>query len=105
MPFVANADYECFTEPIQGCCPDTKSSYTNKFQYHTPCDFCIYDKCINSDVKFSMEPIVYTKQSEGDNVAFGFVAQLHNITERIYHRYYRFPKRMIFTIKDKEIFD
>ena len=41
-PFLVNADFESFKEPIQGCNQDPTILYTDKVNKHTPSGFCTY---------------------------------------------------------------
>ena len=48
VPFVIYADFEAFTEKIQGCQPNNEKSYTEAYQKHTDCGYgykvvCCYD--------------------------------------------------------------
>ena len=94
MPFVAYADFESFTEPVYGCNPDSKSSYTSKYQKHEPSGFCLYVKCFDDSVGFNMEPIVYSKQKD-ENISLVFVKELEKITREICKKYYKNGKEMI----------
>ena len=96
-PFVAYADVKCFTKTIAGCKPNPKTSVTNEYQHHKPSGFCICIKCFDDfdeDIDFKMEPIVFLKEKESDDVAFRFVEELHKITKSIHRRYYKFPKNI-----------
>ena len=41
IPFVVYADFECFTKPMNTCCPNPKDSYNYNYQKHEPSGFCI----------------------------------------------------------------
>ena len=58
--------------------PDSKSSYTTKYQKHEPSGFCLYVKCFDDSVGFNMEPIVYSKQKD-ENVSEIFVKKLQEL--------------------------
>ena len=44
IPFVVNADVECFTKPMNTCCPNPEKSYTYNYQKHEPSGFCFTSK-------------------------------------------------------------
>ncbi|XP_072023059.1 uncharacterized protein [Amphiura filiformis] len=74
VPFVVYADFESFTSPIQTCQPEV-SQKTTKYQKHEPSGFSYYIKCFDDSV-YSQEPVVYTKQSETEDVSQVFVKKL-----------------------------
>ena len=99
VPFVIYADFECFTEktsppPSRGC--------TTKYQKHTPSGFCFYIKCV--DDRLSLGPFVVTKKSEDDNLAKTFVKAIECFVKKIYKEN-KFPKRMVFSEKDRRAYD
>ena len=65
------------------CQPDSKESYTKKYQKHTPSGFCYYIKCFN-DTVYKQEPVIYTKQSEDEDIAQTFVEMLEKDLKGIY---------------------
>ena len=103
VPFVVYADFECFTQKISTCSPDSSSSYTKQYQKHTPSGVCYYIKSTVIEV-YDQEPVIFTKQSEDDDVAQIFVEKLEENIKEIYHKI-KFPKEMIFTKKDRDFFD
>src|SRR5678816_3643566 len=90
-------------KPIDTCQPNPNTSYTNKYQKHTPSSFCYYIKCFDDGV-YSQAPVMYTAETEDDDVAQVFVDTLIENIKDIYKRF-KFPKRMIFGKKDKELDD
>ena len=90
IPFVVYADFECFTKPMNTCCPNPEDSYTYNYQKHEPSGFCFYIKGIVPNTTF--EPIVYTKKKSTDNISKIFVSKLAKITNNIYNDFYRWPK-------------
>ena len=44
IPFVAYADFECFTKPMNTCSPNPEDSYEYDYQKHEPSGFCIFIK-------------------------------------------------------------
>ena len=97
LPFVAYADFECFTKPMSNCSPNPEDSYNYNYQKHEPSGFCIYFQGI-VDTKF--EPILYTKQTEDENLAKIFVIKLVNAVQNIYNEYYRRQKPLKLTKED-----
>ena len=97
LPFVAYADFECFTKPMNSCSPNPEESYNYNYQKHEPSGFCIYFQGV-VDTKF--EPILYTKKNEDENLAKIFVHKLVNTIQNIYKDYYRRFKRIIITQED-----
>ena len=97
LPFVAYADFECFTKPMSSCSPNPEDSYNYNYQKHEPSGFCLYFKGI---VENKFEPILYTKRDEGENLAKIFVKKLVIATHNIYNEYYRRPKAIRLTKED-----
>ncbi|XP_065640589.1 uncharacterized protein LOC136073148 [Hydra vulgaris] len=81
VPFVVYADFESIIKPINTCEPNSDSSYTKQYQKHTPSSFCYYIKCFDESV--------YQKED----------------VKKIYNKYLKFQKNMIFNSKDKEEFN
>ena len=46
VPFVINADFECFTKKISTCSPDGSKSYTKQFQQHKPSGIVILSSAL-----------------------------------------------------------
>ena len=92
MPFVAYADFECFTYSVSNCYPNPKKSYNFSYQKHEPSGFCFYVKGITGK---RIKPILYTKKCESDNVAKIFIDKLVETTKAIYDDFYKKPKPMI----------
>src|SRR5688572_7004230 len=103
VPFIIYADFESFIKPIDTCQPNPTTSYTNKYQKHVPSSFCYYIKCFDDDI-YSRAPITFTAENEDDDVAQIFIDTLIENVKDIYNRF-KFPKRMIFKRKDKELYD
>ena len=97
LPFVAYADFECFTKPMSNCSPNPEESYNYNYQKHEPSGFCLYFKGI---VETKFEPILYTKRFEDDDLAKIFVKKLVMATHKIYNEYYRRPKPIRLTQED-----
>ena len=101
VPFVVYADSESFTKPISSRQPDPKESYTKKYQKHEPSGFCYYIKCFDDSV-YSQDPVIFTKESEEDDVAQIFVNTLEENIRKIYQKF-RFQKKMIFGPEDQKV--
>ena len=102
IPFVVYADFECFTKPMNTCCPNPEDSYTYNYQKHEPSGFCFYIKGI---VPNTFEPISYTKTNNDDNVPEIFVSKLAKITHKLYNDFYRKPKPLKLTKQEQISFD
>jgi len=102
--FVVYADFECFTKPLQTCEPYPHDSYTYSYQKHEPSGFCLYLKGLDGINKL-YNPIVYTKQSDDEDIASVFVSKLQAITNKIYKDYYKKPKPLKLTKQEQEEFD
>ena len=79
VPIVVYADFESFTKPIDTCQPDPEKSLTKKYQKHEPSGFCFYIVCDGE----RQEPVLYTKQAEGESVADIFVKMLEKEIDRV----------------------
>ena len=102
IPFVAYADFECFTKPMNTCCPNPKDSYNYNYQKHEPSGFCIFIKGV---VDIRIKPITYTKKEEDENIPKIFVEKLTEATQSIYNDFYRRPKPLILTKDEQKSFD
>ena len=94
IPFVIYADFECFTKPIQVCCPNPEDSYTYNYQKHEPSGFCFYIKGI---IPNTFKPILYTKTAPDDDLPSSFVSKLENVTNKIYQDFYCRPISLTMT--------
>ena len=104
VPFVVYADFEAFTQKLDDDKPrDNKSSYTSQYEKHSPSGFCYYIKC-SFDESYDQK-VMYTKRSEDEDVSQIFVERLEYDIRRLYHRYYKFPKKMFLTEEDLDKFD
>jgi hypothetical protein len=83
MPLVVYADFESFTKPIDGCIENPTQSYTNKYQHYKPSGFCYYIKYFDDNL-YKREPVIYTPQSEDENVAEIFLKRLEADIREIY---------------------
>ena len=99
VPFVVYADFEAFTQKLDDDKPrDNNSSYTSQYEKHSPSGFCYYIKC-SFDESYDQK-VMYTKRSEDEDVSQIFVERLEHDIRRIYHKSYKFPKKMFLTEED-----
>ena len=83
VPFVVYADFESFTQQLGTSQPNPECSYTKQYQKHIPSGFCYYIKCFNDSV-YNQDPVMYTKQSEDEDVAQIFVEMLEKDLKAVY---------------------
>ena len=102
IPFVVYADFECFTKPMNTCSPNPKDSYNYNYQKHEPSGFCFYVKGI---VNKKITPIIYTKNSEDEDISKVFVEKLTEVTKGIYNDFYRRPKPLRLTSAEQKSFE
>jgi len=79
VPITFYADFECFTKQIDTCQPDPGKRYTKNCQKHEPSVFCYCNVC---DGK-KLEPVLYTKQAEDENIAQIFVDRIQKDIEQV----------------------
>ena len=101
IPFVAYADFECFTKPIDSFIPNKEKSYSTCYQKHEPSGFCFYIKGVSGK---GIKPILYTKKEEHEDVAKIFVEKLAEAVKIIYNDFYRRPKKLYITEEQEESF-
>ena len=102
MPFVIYADFECFTKPMNTCCPNPEDSYNYNYQKHEPSGFCFYIKGI---VDHTFKPVTYTKKKNDDNVSKIFVSKLEKVIKSIYDDFYKRPKPLRLTPEERLSFE
>ena len=76
-PFVIYADFESLTESIDTVGRNPGNSYTEAYQQHTACGYCIHIVC--SDKSRTYKPIVY----RGKDTIPHFIKQMHKLEESI----------------------
>ena len=103
IPFVVYADFECFTKPMNSCSPNPKESYNYNYQKHEPSGFCFYVKSIVPGIH--IKPIIYTKNSEDENIAKIFVEKIAEVTKSIYNDFYCRPKPLRLTSEEQKLFE
>ena len=102
IPFVVYADFECFTKPMNSCIPNPKESYNYNYQKHEPSGFCFYVKSIVPGIH--IKPIIYTKNSEDEDIAKIFVEKLKEVTKGIYNDFYCRPKPLKLNSEEQKSF-
>ena len=102
IPFVVYADFECFTKPMNTCSPNPKDSYNYNYQKHEPSGFCFYVKGI---VNKKITPIIYTKNSEDEDISKVFVEKLTEVTKGIYNDFCLRPKPLVMNSKTQKSFE
>ena len=103
VPFVVYADFECFTKPMNSCCPNPKDSYNYNYQKHEPSGFCFYAKGIVPGIH--IKPIIYTKNSEDEDISKVFLEKLTELTKEIYNDFYRRPKPLSLNNSEQKSFE
>ena len=91
-PFVIYADFESITRKIANTEPEDSRSYTIQYQKHIPSGFCYYIKC-SFDPSYDKK-VIYTKQSEDEDISQIFVEKLERDIRKIYHKF-KFSKKMV----------
>ena len=104
IPFVAYADFECFTKPLSSCSPNPDDSYTYSYQKNEPSGFCLYLKGLYGINKI-FKPIIYTKQSDSEDISAIFVSKLAGLTNKIYNDFYRKPISVRLTKQEEQVAD
>ena len=103
IPFVVYGDFECFTKTMNSCTPNPKESYNYNYQKHEPSGFCFYVKSIVPGIH--IKPIIYTKNSEDENIAKIFVEKIAEVTKSIYNDFYCRPKPLRLTSEEQKLFE
>ena len=104
VPFVVYADFESFIKPIDTCQSDPSRPYTAQYQHHTPSSFCYYIKCFD-DKLYSSKLVTFTIEKDDDDVVRAFIASLESNVKDIYDKFFKFPKKMIWTDVEREKFN
>ena len=76
-PFVVYADFEALTRPVDKASKDPSKSYTDAYQTHEPCGFCIH--IVSSDKHRDFNPIVY----RGENTIQEFIFKMKEVEEML----------------------
>ena len=104
VPFVVYADFESFIKPIDTCQSDPSRPCTKQYQHHTPSSFCYYIKCYD-DQLYSSKLVTFIIEKDDDDVVGTFIASLESNVKDIYDKFFKFPKKMIWTDVEKEKFN
>ena len=89
-----------FTQPLSTCEHNRNDSYTYSYQKHEPSGFCLYLKGLDGINKL-FNPIIHTKQSDDEDIASAFVSKLVALTNKIYKDYYKKPKPLKLSKRNK----
>lgn len=103
IPFVVYADFECCAKPLSTCKSYPHDCYTYSYQKHEPSGFCLYLKGLDGINKL-YNPIVYTKQTDDEDISEIFVEKLEKITNQIYNDYYKKPKQLKLASQEEQEF-
>ena len=82
----------------------THMTHTYSYQKHEPSGFCLYLKGLDGINKL-FNPVVYTKQSDDEDISKVFAEKLETITRKIYNEYYKKTKTMELTSQEEKDFD
>ena len=72
-PFVIYADFEALTKPLSSTERNPQHSYTEAYQTHEPCGFCVH--VVSSDPKHQFDPVVY----RGENTIEEFIFKMKEL--------------------------
>ena len=86
-------------EPIR----NPNKSYTQSYQKYEPSGYCLYLKGLDG-MYVNFKPIVYKKKTEDEDISKRFIKHVTELTCKIYKKYYKKPKIMIFNPKDQKDF-
>ena len=103
IPFAVYADFECFTKAINSCQQNPKYSFTQEYQKHEPSGCCLYLKGLDG-IDLNFKPLIYTKESEDEDISEKFIKHLKLLTHFIYRKYYKNPKPLKLTPEEEKDF-
>jgi hypothetical protein len=103
VPFVIYADFETFNVKIDTCQPNANRSYTQKIMKQVPSSFCFY--AVSSVTGEKFEPVIYTAQSDDDDIGAMFNKALIEYAHMLYNKYEKYPKAMIITDNEQAAFE
>ena len=95
-PFIVYADFECFTEKLATCIPNT-ASFTHRYQQHTPSGYCFH--VVSDHPGYTSTPVVY----RGPDVVDHFLESLRH-EHRLINTAIDCPVPMVMTPADIEDF-
>ena len=94
-PFVVYADFECFTEKMDGI----RGSNTTQYQKHKPSGYCFYIVCSEEGV-YDSKILTYTMKKESEDIGQIFtnslVSEIQGIYEKVLYR-----REMVYTNEDR----
>jgi hypothetical protein len=76
-PFVIYADFEALTRPVSKAERKGDDSYTDAYQTHEPCGYCVH--IVSSDPTRTFEPVVY----RGKNTIKEFILKMKEIEQML----------------------
>jgi hypothetical protein len=76
-PFVVYADFEALTRPVSKAERKGNDSYTDAYQTHEPCGFCVH--IVSADPARTFEPVVY----RGPNTIKEFILKMKEIEQML----------------------
>ena len=95
-PFVIYADFECYTEKLATCIPNT-ASFTHRYQQHTPSGYCYH--VVSDHPGYTSTPVVY----RGPDVVDHFLESLRH-EHRLINATIDCPVPMVMTPDDIDNF-
>ena len=95
-PFIIYADFECYTEKLATCIPNT-ASFAHRYQQHTPSDYCFH--VVSDHPGYTSTPVVY----RGPDVVDHFIESLRH-EHRLINAAIDCPVPMMMTPADIEDF-
>ena len=96
VPFIVYADFECFTEKLATCIPNT-ASFTHRYQQHTPSGYCCH--VVSDHAGYTSTPVVY----RGPDLVDHFLESLRH-EHRLINTAIDCPVPMVMTPADIEDF-
>ena len=88
---------------MNSCQPNPNKSYTQGYQKHEPSGYCLFLKGLDG-INVNLKPIVHKKKTENEDISKRFIKRVTELTCKIYQKYYKKPKTMIFNSKDQKDF-
>ena len=93
-PYVVYADFECLTKPVSKASKNSAKSYTDAYQNHEPCGFCVH--IVSSDPKQRFAPIVY----RGQDTVQEFIMRMKEVEEMLMEKI-KAVEPMVMTAQDE----
>ncbi len=102
VPFVVNADFECFIEPITHAEGNPKESFMVQYQKHKPSGFCFTIKCVDESI-YKTKTVLYTAKSENEDIGRKLAEFLERELKPI-HKILKKATPIKMTVKDEKDF-